>query len=113
MIDALLKSTTHNPNWTYGVIVDSDLNDLQKINSREKPIIGDFYAPNYLSLIYASVDTGMESLLNKLIQQADRVAKKTLNSFLENIDKNNSIEPLHGYREIKVLNDDCGLKISL
>lgn len=106
VINSLLKSSLYNADRSYGVIVDSDLDDLQKINSRENSIIADFYVPKNISLIYASADTGMDNMFNKLIQQADQVAKKSLNDCLNSFDEKELFEPTRSYKEITTLTDD-------
>ena len=105
MIDALLKSNLYNAEWSYGVIVDSDLDELQKINAREKSIIDDFFVPNNISLIYASADVGKESLLNKLIKSTDQVAKISLDSVLDRFDGQESFEISKNFWDITTLND--------
>lgn len=77
-IQSLLKSCNYREDYSYGVVVDSDLDDIPKINAGEISIFDNFYIPNNISLIYASADTGNENMQNKLIQQSDMVAKHTL-----------------------------------
>lgn len=60
------------------LVVDSDLGNLGKFNKRELPLADDFYLPPSFNLIYASADSGMEYLPNKIIRYCDRVAKENL-----------------------------------
>ncbi|MCP4595329.1 hypothetical protein [Neptuniibacter sp.] len=77
-IEALEKSDGFSKERTYGVIVDSDLDRLPDINYRAESVFEEYYLPECLSLIYASADTGMENMKNKLIKQTDKVAAITL-----------------------------------
>ena len=83
MIDALIKSREFNSNFSYGIIVDSDLESLQKINAGEESIFEGFTLPENISMIYASADTGTECFLNKLIRAADGIAARSLETALE------------------------------
>lgn len=56
-----------------GVIVDSNLGDIDKYNSREKPLFGNEYIPPNVTLIYASADK-KDSIANKLIWLCDDLA---------------------------------------
>ena len=60
------------------IIVDSDLDNLESFNSRKKPIIGDFYTPDYVTFMYASADVGKEHIVNKIMSKADKAASKLL-----------------------------------
>ncbi len=59
-----------------GIIVDSDLGNIDKFQQREKPIIDHFFIPDNISLIYASADSGSEFWVNKAIKCSDKWAKK-------------------------------------
>ncbi len=63
-----------------GFVVDCDLGNLNKYNSKELPIFDKFYLPDNFKLIYASADSGNEYLPNKLIKLADSEATKILKS---------------------------------
>ncbi|RPF48131.1 hypothetical protein EDD70_0944 [Hydrogenoanaerobacterium saccharovorans] len=65
-------------NHSVAVIVDSDLDKIEKFNARHLPIWGDFYLPKNFNLIYASADTGGELLPNILIRKCDKFAKQAL-----------------------------------
>ena len=83
VIDGLTQWDEYNPNFKYGVVVDSDLGILPKINAREEPVFEDFYLPDNMSLIYASADGGRESFYNVLIKAADQVAAASLVKSIE------------------------------
>jgi hypothetical protein len=83
MIDAFVRWDGFNPMFSYGIVVDSELGILPKINARELPVFEDFFLPPNISLIYASADAGQESFFNKLIRAADRVAAISLETALQ------------------------------
>jgi hypothetical protein len=55
-----------------GLVVDSDFDMIPAYNSRTAPIIGDFFLPPKIELLYASADTGSEFVANKMLSRADR-----------------------------------------
>lgn len=63
-----------------GMLVDSDLGNIGAYNAREKPFFGDVLLPNNIKLIYASADTGGESVINRVIRTADSVATQSLDA---------------------------------
>ena len=83
MIDALLRFDRYNTDWSYGIVVDSDLKEIPRINAGKIPIFGNCYIPDNADLIYASADSGMEGLVNKLIRLTDRVASNALEIALQ------------------------------
>jgi hypothetical protein len=105
VIDALLRSDLYPNNLSYGVVVDSDLEDLQKINARQKAIVDNFFIPENMSFIYASADVGREALVNKLIKQTDWVAKSSMEMVLKSLDEPNNFEIPREYWDVAVLND--------
>lgn len=60
-----------------GVIVDSHLDDLDKLNRRETELHGNQYLPERMKLVYASADKA-GSVVNFLIRQADKLARAQL-----------------------------------
>jgi len=63
-----------------GVIVDSDLGTISAFNQRKKPVIGPFYLPEGVQLIYATSDAGKESVVNKALATADSIASQTFHA---------------------------------
>lgn len=63
-----------------GVIVDSDLGNINKYNSRELPIYDNFFLPKEVNLIYASSDVGKEIIANKALAVADSVARQCISA---------------------------------
>jgi hypothetical protein len=61
-----------------GLIVDSDLQNLQKYNERKVPIHENWFLPRRFTLVYASADVGREYLANRLIHAADTASRMLL-----------------------------------
>lgn len=67
-----------------GVIVDSHLDMLGAINSRQLPILDDFFLPDGCTVMYASSDVGVvESVVNRLLSLADEYASELLEQIQE------------------------------
>lgn len=66
-----------------GFVTDSELGSHKDISERTVPIYGKAYLPKYFRLMYASADTGQETL-NQLL----RICDKTSTNYLENLEKN-------------------------
>lgn len=60
-----------------GIIVDSELGDHDRINSREIPYYENNILPDYANLIYAS-DATADSLPNQMIRHCDSTAKNII-----------------------------------
>jgi len=85
-----------------GLVVDSNLDNIEKFNSRELPIYENYYLPKNISLIYASADTGSDYVLNKLIMICDREACLQLDSIEKGTSTNEVYTKLSGDKEVKV-----------
>lgn len=79
VIDMIISNPTFNRNWKIGIVIDTELDKLLKINNREIPIYYDCFLPEEIELIYASAEVGKEYLPNIMINQCDKEAKKILN----------------------------------
>jgi uncharacterized protein (UPF0303 family) len=90
------ESPYYDPHKSYGLIVDSDLNDLSTINSRDAALWGRRYLPEGFHLVYASSDTGQESYINQAITMCDRLAKSTLAHVLEVTEPNKVLKEFSG-----------------
>lgn len=77
-IEYILDNAKFKDMKRIGLVVDCDLGNIEKYNSKEIPIYGDFYLPNNFQLIYASADSGNENLPNKLIKCADSLATEII-----------------------------------
>ena len=61
----------------FGVVIDSHLGDLRKIESREAPILDDYFLPSWATLIFAS-DAANDRVPNALIRASDKRASDLL-----------------------------------
>lgn len=84
-----IHQNPENKKLKIAIIVDSDLENIEAYNRREKPIIGTFFLPQNVDLIYATGDISLE-IVNKLIRLADKCAsmliKKLLNGEWVDVD---------------------------
>ncbi len=77
-IELIQKNPVVTENLKIGIIVDSDLGNIDRYNNRESPIYGNFYLPANMHLVYASTDGGKEYAANRLISLADKESSKLL-----------------------------------
>ncbi|NIA68445.1 hypothetical protein HBA54_07550 [Pelagibius litoralis] len=68
------------PDIRIGMIVDSDLGNIDAYNKRTKPVDGPDYLPGNVQLIYASGDTNKSDIVNKVLSGADSAASQCLNA---------------------------------
>jgi hypothetical protein len=68
------------PETRVGMVVDSDLGNLPDFNLRTKPFFEKRLLPANLQLVYASADTGGESLINRVLRTADSVSSQVLDA---------------------------------
>jgi hypothetical protein len=77
----VLKGVGDNPEFKpegkLALIVDSHLGDLEDVQARRKPILGDFYLPEWATLFYAS-DAAADSFVNKVLRTADKHSRELL-----------------------------------
>jgi hypothetical protein len=85
-----------------GLVVDSNVGNLEQLNSRELAIHEDYFLPKNLTLIYASADTGTDYVLNKLIKICDREAELQLNLIEKGMISDEVYTKLDGHKEIKI-----------
>ncbi|MCU7818706.1 MAG: hypothetical protein KZQ57_07545 [gamma proteobacterium symbiont of Lucinoma myriamae] len=83
LINRIKQSPEFNETLKVGIIVDSELDNLSKINRYEIPIIGNHFLPNNFQLIYASSDAGAEYPHNKLIRICDNTGNKIWDYLLQ------------------------------
>jgi len=62
-----------------GIVIDSDLSDLQDLNSRKKPYYEDNALPDGCFLLFASSDASTEHIPSEMISLCDRNASMILN----------------------------------
>lgn len=86
------------------LIVDAYLDDLPAINARKSPVVGPFFLPEGVTLLYASSDVGAEYGANKLLRVADGVSTQVLDRMRAGgVPPNTKIlvgRPYQGYRVI-------------
>jgi len=104
MIEALMRWEKFNPNFRYGIVVDSELGLLPKINARDEPVFENFFLPENLSLIYASADGGRENFYNVLIKATDRIAAASLQEAIKKYPSHASLKLENNYADLTVLN---------
>lgn len=74
VIEMIKAAPNYTENDKIGLIVDSDLSNIEFYNSYSEPIYGEFRLPHNFQLIYASSDSGKENIANKMILMADKAA---------------------------------------
>ena len=84
LIKVILSNKNYNDEFKIAIITDHDHGNHTKYNKKELALVEDFYLPDNFTLFYASSDTGKEFLLNKLISECEKDAKKVLNEFEKN-----------------------------
>lgn len=69
-------------NKKVGIVIDSELSNLEKYNNRSLSVYGDWYLPDNYSFIYATANK-KDEWCNKLIIQCDKIASARLKQLLE------------------------------
>lgn len=78
LITYIISHKNHNSKTKIGLIVDSDLGEIPEYNSREKPIIDNYFLPDNFELIYASADSSNDEITNQAIAFCDKIASEVL-----------------------------------
>lgn len=82
LIELIMKSEIYNNKIKIGIVVDSDLGNILKMNNKQLPIFSNLFLPSNFELLYASADTGKEFLLNKLISMCDKQASMFMDKII-------------------------------
>ena len=83
-IGGALRSNLPQP---VGVIVDSELDRLPRINSREEPMVGEVYRPDGYEFVYASPHhSASEHVGNAIMAICDKRASAVLKELASNLD---------------------------
>lgn len=96
-----LVRLSQNPNIAsdgrIGIVIDSHLGDLPRIETREVPLLDDYFLPTWASLIYAS-DAANDRLPNTLLRESDKAATALLRQISDGDWREASQEPFfdHG-----------------
>jgi hypothetical protein len=61
-----------------GMIVDSDLGNINSYNQQTKPVFASIHLPKTVQLLYASSDAGKEDVANKALAAADTISTQAL-----------------------------------
>lgn len=80
LIQLLVKSCACEDPRLVGIVVDSDLGNLDDFNNRTKPLFNNFYLPEGYELIFAS-DKVNDTIFNEMIHRCHLQAKKLIDSF--------------------------------
>lgn len=87
LINFIRNQRSYLVNESYGIIVDSDLGNLNDYNQRKVPILDDFLLPPNFQLIYASSDLPNDELTNQMIAMCDKVSKRILTDLKSDIER--------------------------
>lgn len=79
-----------------GLIVDSDLGQIEAYNSQSMPIYEQYYLPTYVKLIYASADFKSEHVYNRLMSRVDAEARGVLEHVVANPDDRRDLKQMEG-----------------
>lgn len=80
VLSQLISEKYFSQSKKLGVVVDSKLGEMQRINDRKLPYFEDQYLPVFARLIYAS-DAMTDGLPNQMIRQCDVVADAVFKTF--------------------------------
>lgn len=75
-----------------GIVVDCDLDNIPKYNSRELPILGNYYLPEGFELIFAS-DKVSDNIFNQMIKDSHKLSRIWLPKLIQHI-QNSEIRAL-------------------
>lgn len=77
-IELIQITNQYNPADRYGLVVDSEFSKISELNCRNLPIHGNFCLPENWDLIYATSDSGKESILNRILAESDKASTSVL-----------------------------------
>lgn len=100
IIERFIRSPYYESNKCYGLVVDSDLSDLSRINMGTASVWRENYLPNGFQVLYASADCGQESYINQEIRLYDKRSKRILSQIISAI---NLVEIKKRLRQIAYL----------
>ena len=87
LIEYILEHPKYNPQHKIGIVVDSDLGEIDNYNNRSKPFIDNFTLPQNFDFLYAS-DKAQDNPLSMAIKHCHNVADKSLTLLKEEIEDN-------------------------
>lgn len=86
-IEIIMANIKNSSEKKFALIVDSELSKISKFNNRELPLHGDFFLPENWRLIYATSDSGKESIFNRMLIESDKTSSKVI-SWMSKLEKN-------------------------
>lgn len=89
----IIKHIINDNSSKMAIIVDTDLENIEAYNSREKPIIDQFYLPDNIELIYAC-EKGHE-IVNQAIKLVEMESKQFLKQLRRDKIKRAPAQPCH------------------
>jgi hypothetical protein len=85
VIRKISSDLNYQNNLKIALITDHDLGNLNKYNTQELALFGDFFLPSNFELLYASADVGKENILNILISECDKESSRFLKQFADKL----------------------------
>jgi hypothetical protein len=103
VLSAALQSTQNSQNLKIGIVVDSSLDSIRRINDRSEPVVDNWFLPGPFTLIYATSDSATATIGNSLIKECDKHATMVLRQIkkqphLENLRIADPGEPFSHFR---------------
>lgn len=84
LIELLRASCKCSDPRKVGIVVDSDLGNIDAYNKQDKPIYGNYYLPNDYELIFAS-DKVNDNIFNRMISESHKLSKQLIPTFIKRI----------------------------
>jgi len=84
LTNRIIRTDAYNDKLRIGIIVDSELGELKKINRRERPLVGNAFLPGNFEFVYASSDVGQEYPHNKCLKLCDTTANTAWKYLIKN-----------------------------
>jgi hypothetical protein len=75
------------PQAVVGIVVDSELGRLPKINARTEPYYDKFFLPPSVMLIYASSDAATQTIPSEMIRYCDTMASQLFDDLAPQLDR--------------------------
>ena len=105
LMGCIVNNRAYDLRRRIGVIVDSELDSLKRINNREEPYYLNYYLPQNIKLLYAS-DKGKDYLMNTMLSSCHKAANQIIQFYRRNevnwYCRENGDCNFKGYRRIKL-----------
>jgi hypothetical protein len=86
VIETLKQNCKCTDQTKIGIVVDSDLGNLNDYNSRLKPIYRNYFLPDEYELIFAS-DKVKDNIFNIMISECHKLSKNLITLYIKNLEK--------------------------